>query len=799
MDTLINDLRFALRTLTRSPGFALAAIATLSLGIGATSLVFSLVSGILLRPFPYTQPDRLVRLVESDRNGGSAALSYPNFADYRATMRTLSGLGAYSVETLTLSGALTPEQVSGAAISHDLFDVLGVQPLLGRGFRADEDAPGGARVVLIGHALWQRSFAGATDVLGRTLTVDGEPSTIVGVMTPGFRFPEIGDVWVPLRGDPAAGRGDRYLQAIGRLARGATFAQAASEADGVRARLAREYPANNRDRRVQVGELQELTVRVMQTVLYVMFAAVTFVLLIACANVANLLLARAAARDKEMAIRAALGAGRFRLIRQLLTESALLGLAGAGAGVLLAWWWLDLVLGAIPGPVPFWLKIAIDTRVLLFTLGTAIGTAVIFGLAPALHTARTDLQGTLKEGRGTIGSVRKQRVRNLLIVGQLALAMVLLVSGLLMVRSFLAMQQVNPGFRVANVVAVDLTLPGPRYEAPAVRAAFYDRLLQRINTLPAIEQVGAISALPIFGANRTSSFTVEGRTASDADAARQAHNTIVSPDYFRALNIPLVRGRSFRVSDGPQSERVAIVNQRLAQLFFGNDDPVGKRVAWGSGVGLEWMTIVGVSANINQRDINQAAVEPEIYRPLAQEPARRMSLVVHTAGGPETLLPVLRREVAALDPNIPLFNLMTMGEVVRQAVWDSKLFGSLFGAFAAVALLLAAIGLYGVIAFSVAQRRQEIGVRIALGAQPRDVAIMIVGQGFKLALLGVVLGVAGALVMARAMSGLLYGVAPADPFTFTFVPLLLAAVAMLASYIPARRALRIDPMTALHG
>jgi putative ABC transport system permease protein len=797
MDTLRNDLRFALRALLRSPGFALAAIATLGLGIGATSLVFSLISGIMMRPFPYEQPGRLIGLLEMDRDGRSAAISYPNFLDYRAGMRSLSGMGAYSVQPITLSGALTPEQISGAAITHGLFELLGMRPVLGRTFLPEEDMPGGEPVVLIGHGLWQRVFSGSRDAIGRTLTVNGEPHTVVGVMPPDFRFPEISDVWRPLRADPALGRGDRYLSVIGRLAPSATMEQAAAEAEGIRARLEQEYPNFNRERRVQVGGLQELNVRGLRPVLMLLFAAVGFVLLIACANVASLLLSRAASRDREMAIRASLGAGRFRLVRQLLTESALLGMAGAVLGVLLSWWWLDLVLAAIPGPFPFWLRIAIDARVLVFTVLVALVTAFLFGLAPSLQASRTDLQSTLKVGRGTVGSVRKQRLRSVLIVGQLALAMVLLVTGLLMVRSYLSMQQVNPGFRIENVVAVDLTLLGPRYDDANTRAVFYDRLLQRVRAQPGIERAAAISAVPIYGANHTSSFTVEGRTASDPAAARHAHNTVVSPEYFETMDIPLLRGRSFRISDGAQSERVAIINQRLAELFFEGEDPVGRRVAWGTGGDPEWMTIVGVSSNINQRDVNQTVVEPEIHRPIAQSPERRMSLVVRTAGSPQTLLPVLRREVAALDRDIPLFNLVTMREVVRLAVSDTRLFGSMFAAFAVAALLLAAIGLYGVVAYSVAQRRQEIGVRIALGAQPRIVARMVLGHGIRLALLGVITGTAGALAMARAMGSLLYGVRPADPITFTIVPLLLAAVAVLASYIPTRRALHIDPMTAL--
>ncbi|MEX2285255.1 MAG: ABC transporter permease [Gemmatimonadota bacterium] len=796
METVLGDLRFAARTLVRSPGFAIAAVATLGLGIGATTMVFSLVNAILLRPFPYAVPERLIQLTETDRSGQYESTSYPNFVDYRSGMNTLNGLGAYSNETLTLRGQGGAQRVEGSAISYNLFDILGIRPLIGRTFRADEDVPTAERVVLLGYGLWQNSFGGDRALVGGTLNVDGEPHVVIGVMPPDFSFPEQGQAWVPLRRDPTAERGLNYITAIGRLAPGAIVAQARTEAEAIRQRLSRDYTSGS-DRVVRVGGLQETSVSEIKPVLLILLAAVGFVLLIACANVANLLLSRAASRDKEIAIRTALGAGRARLVRQLLTESVLLGLLGGALGVLLSSWWMDLMLASIPTPLPAWLKINIDRTVLLFTLAVAFVTALLFGLAPALQSIRTDVQATLKEGRGITGSFRKNRLRSALVVAQLALAVVLLTGGLLMVKSFLAMRQVNPGFRIENVVAVDLALPGQRYDSEASRLVFYDRLLEKAAAIPGVQQVGAISAVPIGGANNTSNFTVEGRSPSDPEAARNAFHTIVTPGYFETMGIPLVRGRYFRSTDLAGSERVAIVNQRVVDLFFEGEDPVGKRIAWGAGEGLEWMTIVGVTANVNQADINQKAVHPEIHQPLAQSARRSMSLMLRASGTLDQLRPALQREVQSLDPNIPLFNVQTMKQVVTQAVWDSRLYSSLFGAFAAAALLLAAVGLYGVIAYSVSQRTPEIGVRIALGAEPSLVTRMIVWQGIRLSALGVGLGLLGAVAMGQAMQGLLYGVQPIDPLTFVAVPLLLTGVATLASWIPARRVLRVDPITAL--
>ena len=795
LDAFLKDVRFAMRTLTRSPGFAAAAIITLGLGIGATALVFSLVNAILIRPFPYERPEQLVQVRESDREANYESASYPNYIDYREGMRTLSALAAYSEETFTVRGSDAAERVEGARITYNLFNVLGVRPVVGRSFIPAEDVPNAPRVVLLSYGLWQRSFAGRDDVVGQTVSVEGEPHVVVGVMAKDFKYPDLAEAWLPLREDPIEGRGHRYLSMVGRLVAGATMEQAQAEASAVARRLSVDFPQNNRERLVRVQTVREMRVGEIRPVLMIMLAAVGVVLLIACANVANLLLSRAAARDREMAVRSALGAGRSRLVRQLLTESALLGIAGAGLGVLLASWWMDLILAAIPGPLPFWIRFEIDGRVLLFTIGLALATAFVFGLAPALQSVKADVQSTLREGRIASGSRQKNRLRNSLVVGQIALAMVLLAGGLLMGKSFLAMNRVNPGFTAENVLAIDLNLPGSRYEDATARNAFYQRLLERVSSTPGIERVGAISLLPIGGSNSTSNFTVEGKPVPER--TDHAHHTIVTPGYFEAMGVQVPLGRSFKASDNATSERVAIINRRLAEKYFGTENPLGRRITWGNGTSPEWMTIVGVSGNVNQRDVNQMAVEPEIYQPYAQAPQRGMSLIVRTGASIESLLPVVRREVQSMDADIPLFNAKSMKQVVSEAIWDAKLNSELFGAFALAALLLSAVGLYGVIAYTVAQRTQEIGLRVALGAQPRAVARLIIGQGLKLTLIGLAVGFAGAVAMGFAMSKLLFGVKPTDPVTFLIVPLLLGAVALLASYIPARRALRVDPMTAL--
>jgi putative ABC transport system permease protein len=482
------------------------------------------------------------------------------------------------------------------------------------------------------------------------------------------------------------------------------------------------------------------------------------------------------------------------LLRQLLTEGALLSVGGGILGILLASWWMDLVIAAMPSAAPFWMRFTIDRTVLLFTLGIALLTALLFGLAPALHSVRAGLQSTLKEGRGMSSSRSKTRIRATLVVAQLALAVILLAGGLLMVRSFLALRRVDPGFTIDQITALNLDLPGSRYDALETRRNFYDQLLGRLRILPGIAAAGAVSNLPIGGSQTTSNFSVQGRSEEIEDAT---HRVVVTPGYFAAMGITLQRGRDFASTDRAGAQRVAIINQRLAELYFKGRDPIGQRVAFGAGDGLEWLTVVGVVRNINQSQISQTSIGPDIYLPMAQVPERRMSVVVRTSAPIQSVLSMLRREVEALDPNIPLFNVKSMGQVIEDSVWDAKLTSSLFAAFALAALLLAAIGLYGVIAYSVTQRTKEMGVRVALGARPRAVMKLIVGQGAKLALTGVLVGLAGALVMGQVMSKLLFGVRATDPFTFLAVALLLAAVALFASYVPARRALRVDPITAL--
>jgi putative ABC transport system permease protein len=794
MDRLLQDFRYALRTLARSPGFTAAAVVTLALGIGATTLVFSMVNGILIRPFPYEDPDRLVQLTEIDKNDQYFAISYPNFVDYRAGVSSVTALAGVNRATFTIRGETGPERIEGAAVSYNMFDVLGIRPVLGRTFRAEEDRPGGERVVLIGHGLWQRSFGGARDVVGRVVNVQGEPHVVIGVMPPDFKFPTVAEAWLPMRRDPTVERGHRYMQSIGRLKPGATVARVQQEAESVAKGIEAQHPRTVGDWRPLVSELQSFTTKDVKPVLYIMLAAVGFVLLIACANVANLLLARAATRDKEIAIRTALGASRTRLFSQLLTESAVLGLAGGGLGALFATWWMDLVLRVLPGAKPFWMRFEIDATVLLFTLALALTTAFVFGLAPALHTMRADLQTTLKEGRGSTGTRRKTRLRGTLVVAQLALAVTLLVGGLLMARSFLAMRNVDPGFRSDNITSFNLELPGSLYEVPQQRVQFYEQLRQRIAALPRVEGVGAVSNLPIGGREVTGNFSVQGRTEPIED---QASRLVISPGYFEAMSIPVLRGRAFDRRDNADAEPVAIINQRVAQFYFPNTDAIGKRISFGAGDDVLWRTIVGVVRNINQKNVGQKAMSSDIYLPMAQAPERFMSVVVRSPAPLESVVPLVRREVQALDPNIPLFSVKSMGRVLDENVADARLSSSLFAAFALAALLLAAVGLYGVIAFAVAQRTREIGVRIALGAHPAAVLRLIVGQGARFALAGIALGLLGALAMGRAMANLLFGVTPTDPLTFLIVPVLLCAVALLASYIPARRALRVDPMTAL--
>ena len=796
LDTLMQDIRYAFRTLARAPGFTVAAVATLSLGIGASALVFSMVNATILRPFPYEHPEALVMLGENDKEKGEDHIgtSYANFLSWREKSQSFSSISAYYPRSLAMRVGRDSEHLEGAEVSANLFETLGMKPVAGRTFARNEEGPAAPHVVMISSGLWQKHFRGAPDAIGRTVYINAEPHTVVGVMPPQFGFPERAEIWVPFRLSDSEDRGSRYMNAVGRLKPGVTLDAAKNEMAAIAKQLETEFPGPNGGHTADVDGLQAAATRNIRPIVLILLGAVGFVLLIACANVANLMLARAATRDREMAIRSAIGAGGRRLARQLLTESLIIALMGGGIGVLLGAWWLDLLVSHLPEDVPYWMHFTIDNTVLLFVAGIAVVTSVLFGMAPALQASRADLQSTLKEGSRVSVGTNRARMRSVFVVSQLAAAIVLLVGAMLLVRSFMAMRRVDPGFDVKNILTMQIELPSVRYRDDAQVAAFYDRLLADLRTVPGVESAAVVSWFPISGSTSSSNFSIEG--IGEVKNAN-AYNNPVTPDYFKAMGIDLIDGRAFDSRDRIGGERAIIVNKTFAERFFPKQSAIGKGVMFGASSRPEYARIVGVVADVNERDVNQKAIGLDMYAPMMQSPVSSAAIVVRTRGSYGPITNSVREHVRALDQDVSLFDEMTVERVISQATWDSRLTGSLFSMFALGALLLAGIGLYGVIAYAVSQRTHEIGVRMALGATRRNVIRMVFVQGFRLTAIGAGVGLVLAFALSRVLSTALYGVTAGDPYTFAIVPALLGSVALLATYLPARRATRVNPITAL--
>ncbi len=799
MVSFLQDLRFAFRTLGKTPGIAFIAVLTLGLGIGATTTVFSCVNALFLRPFPYAQPQQLMALRQDHKARGwtGNTVSYPNFIDWQQEAKSFTAMAAHSGRSFNMFGGAEPERVEGQAISWNMFGLLGVAPMFGRDFSEADGRPGSAPVVLLSAALWERRFGSDTTVVGRAITLNGNPYTVVGVMPAPYQFPEDAQLWVALNDSPTERRGWNFLNVIGRLRDDVSIQQADAELAGIFTRLASQYPDDNAGWSASVVTLREDKVGEYKSVLQVMMGAVMFVLLIACANVANLLLSRAAARHREMAIRTALGAGRMRIVRQLLTESVLLAFGGAALGIVIALWGLDLVAAAVPSDKPFWMLFTIDGRVLAFTAAIAVGTGVLFGLAPAWQVSRGDVHGSLKEGsRGTGTGGARQRLRHALVVAEMALSIILLVGAALMIQSFMRLQRVDPGFDRQNVLASTVVLSGSRYDSARARATFFEELLPRLRGLPGVTDVAASQAPPLSGSSSSSTFTVEGHPVKSGEEPEGNWQTVTA-GYLTFLHVPL-RGRDLSERDVRDSGLVAVINETMAQRFWPGQDALGKRFRFG-GVDESdgsWMTVVGVAHDVRHGGLSDKP-ENQFYIPYTQAPFRGMIVMVRTAGDPTAMAPMMRREFRSVDPQLPVFRLQTMEAAFRSAVWEQRLYGSMFGVFAAVALLLAAVGLYGVMAYMVTLRTHEIGVRMALGAQRSDMLRMVVRQGVRLTALGVAIGLVGAFAVTGTLKNFLYGVTPSDPATFFGIPLILALVALLASWIPARRATRVDPMLAL--
>ena len=818
-DVLLRDLRYALRNLRQRPGFTAVAVLTLALGIGANSAIFSVVNGVLLRPLPYRAPDELTILRGGWDGHPDAALSLAEYWDFKERQRTLAGMGAYADGSLTLTGSGAPERLDAGFVTADLLPVLGVPPAIGRGFLAEEDLPGRPGVVLLSDGLWRRRFGADPGIVGRPLRLDDQPFTVVGIMPPGFQLPSHftgtgAELWSLLQLDPAVNRAERgwhYLDVVGRRRPGVPMALVERETAALMAAMKAEYPTEYQAS--FAGTATPLDADVVgdtKPAILVLLGAVALLLLIACANVASLLLARAEARQREMAVRTALGADRGRIVAQLLTESLVIALAGGALGLLLAEWGLRALVLAAPPSIPRLDSIAIDGRVLGFTLLVAIGTGILFGLAPALHSARPDLAGSLVDGaRGGTAGMARQRFRRGLVVGQIALALMLLTGAGLLVRSFVRMRAVDPGFDPQRLLTAEIEISPERYQGSEQVRAFYAELLRRIEELPGVASAGTARALPMTGQLEIGdwSFLLEGRFSSPPLPSEweAADWQVISPDYFETMRMPLIAGRGLEESDRAGGSQVLVVNQTLARKVWPAGDAVGQRVLLGGGAtDSVYRTVVGIVGDVRHRGLS-AEPRPEMYLPHQQFPAgtgtamRSLYLTVRTSGDPEALTPALRAAVASLDPDAPLSEVQTMEQALGGWAAERRLTMLVVSGFAFVALLLGAVGIYGVMAHLVVQRTREIGIRMALGAVPREILQLVLRQGAWLAGLGIAAGVLGALAVGRLLAGLLFRTAPTDPLTFAGTALLLAAVATLASVVPALRATRVDPNEALRA
>ncbi|HEY2801334.1 MAG TPA: ABC transporter permease [Chthoniobacterales bacterium] len=814
----MNDLRYALRQFRKSPGFALVAIATLALGIGANTAIFSVVDAILLRPLPFPQSNQLVTVWQTNPEVAKMGFplgpaSVPDFQDWRAQGKSFVALSALEGWTANLTGQEEAERLLGARVSANLFSLLRVQPILGRGFVEGEDQPGRGHVAVLSAELWQRRFGGDPTIIGRKLILDQEPYTVVGVMPPHFRFPSdtgmpaymtFGDrceIWAPFVPEArrVKNRGAHNLAVVARLKPGVSLTSAQTEMNTLAARFAQQYPDSNKDWGIQVVSLQKQAAAGSERTLTILMCAVGCILLIASANVANLLLARGLGRQKEIAIRRALGASRSRIVRQLLTESVLLALIGGLLGTFLAIWGTELLLAIAPASLPRLSEVRIDGGVLVFTVLVALATGLLFGLAPALQSSRLGLSEKLKEGdRGsTAGHVR---LRSGLIVSEVALALMLLIAAGLLIESFAQLARVQPGFNPESVLTFNVALPDNPYRDRAKASAFIQEVVRRIKDLPGVKSAAAGSVLPLSGAEEVDGFEIEGRPKSPRGQEPTANFRWVTPDYFRTLQIPLERGRVFTAHDNKDAPAVAIIDQTMARLYFPGVNPIGQRFA-----GKDEKKrprpreIVGIVGDVRHESLG-AKPAPHIYFPHAQEGVGLMTVAVRSAGTqPTALLALVRREVAAVDPNVPIADIRTMKQMVASSVAPWRFTMSLLSAFAGVALLLASVGIYGVLAYSVNQRRREIGIRMSLGAQPRDLLQLFLSQGMRVTLLGIVIGLGGAWAVTRIMRSLLYSVSPTDPLVFLAVPLAFAAIALLASFFPARKASRVNPIVALRS
>jgi putative ABC transport system permease protein len=806
MENLMRDIRYGFRSLLKRPGATVVALVTLALGIGVNTAIFSAVDSVLLRPLPLKDPERVTSIWERTLRDGinQNEVAPANFFDLRNQNQVFEGIGAHGPQDLNLTGGGEPERLNGELVTANVFSILGVEPALGRTFLPDEDQTGREQVVVLSDALWQRRFNRDPSIVNRNITLNGESFTVVGVMPRGFFFPaRETELWIPWAMEPeqASGRGDHYLRLVARLKPGTTLEQANADVESIAQRLSIEYPRTNEGLGFVVHSLHQDYVGNLRLPILVLFAAVGLVLLIACANVANLLLAQATTRRREIAIRIALGARRWTIVRQLLIESLLLAGGGGLLGVLGAVWGVQALSKLLPENLSKLQDVNIDTRVLLFTLGVSALTAIVFGGVPALLAARAKPGETLSDvARDAAGGSSGRHVRRVLVVSEVALAVVLLVSAGLLMRSFQLLRQVDKGFTTENLLTMHMVLPMPKYGKPEARRAFYDEVLRRIEELPGIDSAGVITFLPLSFNGMNFSFSVEGRPTPSDMKLPFALYRVVSPHYFDAMGVTLQRGRFFDAHDTAGSQLVTLISRQLAAQYWPNEDPIGKRIKIGPlDSPNQWLTVVGVVADVRQAEL-YGDPRMDLYVPYAQE--RRgfvtpRDLVVRTKGDATSVAGAVRQAIWSVDKDQPVSNVRTMDQVFAAAISKERFQALLLGLFAALALVLACVGLYGVISYSVAQRTHEIGVRVALGAQSVDVLRLVIRQGMTLTLVGLIVGIAAGSVATRVLSDMLYGVSTTDPLTFVGVPAFLLLIAFVACYIPARRATRIDPLVAL--
>jgi putative ABC transport system permease protein len=801
MGTLIQDVRYAVRVMLKQPMFSAIAVIALALGIGANTAIFTVVNAVLLRPLPYDDPDSLVWLWDTQPQLATAPASLPDFIDWRDQNHSFEYMAAYQGGNMFIDDGNGARDVSVGIVTPDFFPLFRVKPILGRTFSEEETQPGRFRVAVLSQALWQRQFGADPNVLGQSVQLSGAAYTIIGVLPAGFSYPYEAELWRPFLIDPKQlNRGPHYLRVVGRLKPGVMLPAAQAEMSAIASRLAQQYPDKIAGHGIKLELLSDVVVGDIGTALFVLLGAVGFVLLIACANVANLQMVRAGARQKEIAIRTALGATRTRIVRQLLTESILLAFAGGAAGLALAVWGVDALISLSTDAIPRAREIGIDSKVASFTILVSLLTGILFGLAPALQVSKPDLTDALKESGRTTAGARRSRLRSLLVVSEIALSLVLLIGAGLMIRSFVMLNNVDPGFNSNNLLTMGVTLLRTRYPEDEGVAAFYSQLLERLSTAPGVMAAGAIGELPLSGNNTSDYFTIEGRPEVTKEERPLAECRTVTPHYFESMDIPLFKGRDFAETDTKQSPNVAIINEAFARRHFPDEDPLGHRLAL-QGQFRDPLIIVGVVGNVRDFGLDEpppsAIYYPYLQSPLFENYYRSMTIVVRTKSDPVAMAESLRAEMLSMDQTLPVYALKPMTEYLRDSLSRRRLNLVLLSVFASIALLLAAVGIYGVISYSVAQRTHEIGIRMAIGAHSRSILGLVIRQAMLLTLAGIALGIAAAFVLTRLMESLLFEVSTTDPLTFAIIAVVLAGVALAASLVPALRATRVDPIVAL--